>query len=66
MTTTRSREGSRVRARGTDRHVCGQFPENVWLQLMEQAGFRARRLPFRHSDFDGEEHSLLLGLKPDL
>ena len=58
------REGRRVRASAVDRHVCGLFPESVWLELIEQAGFRAKRLPFRHSDFQGEEHSLFVGIKP--
>jgi len=58
------REGRRVRASAVDRHVCGLFPERVWLETIEQAGFRARRLPFRHSDFQDEEHSLFVGIKP--
>jgi SAM-dependent methyltransferase len=58
------RRGSRLQARGPDRHVCGLFPDSVWLKLIEQAGFRAERLPFRHSDFAGEERSVFVGVKP--
>lgn len=33
-----------------DRHVCGLFPRQTWIDLLEQAGFEARAVALRHDD----------------
>jgi SAM-dependent methyltransferase len=44
----RDRDGS-VRVE-RDHHVEGLFPRATWLRLLHDAGFRARRVPFKHSE----------------
>ena len=44
-----------------DRHITGIFPIGVWLRLMEQAGFRAKRLPYPVHE-DGRDGWLLVGV----
>jgi SAM-dependent methyltransferase len=33
-----------------DRHVCGVFPRGLWLDLLSEAGFRARKRTIHHAD----------------
>jgi hypothetical protein len=58
------REGDRVRRSVVDEHVCGLFPEAEWLRTIEDAGFRARVLPFDHSECVGENRRMFFGQKP--
>ena len=44
-----------------DRHITGIFPIDTWLGLMEEAGFRAKRLPYPVHE-DGSEGWLLVGV----
>ena len=44
-----------------DRHITGIFPIGTWLGLMEQAGFRAKRLPYPVHE-DGRNGWLLVGV----
>ncbi len=37
-----------------ERFVEGVFPRDVWLGLVEEAGFEARVLPFEHSEYEGQ------------
>jgi len=37
-----------------DRHVEGLFPVETWLRLIEEVGFGAEAVPFRHSQVDRE------------
>jgi SAM-dependent methyltransferase len=37
-----------------DRHVEGLFAESVWLRVLEESGFAADALRFRHSESPGE------------
>ena len=43
-----------------DRHITGIFPLTTWLSLMEEAGFRAKRLPYPVHE-DGRDGYLLVG-----
>ncbi|HEX2025327.1 MAG TPA: class I SAM-dependent methyltransferase [Actinomycetota bacterium] len=52
------REGERVRIEH-DRHVCGVFPRDVWLGLLEGAGFRAEARVIHHSDEDVSREAFL-------
>ncbi len=58
------REGDRVRRSAVDEHVCGLFPEAEWLRIIEDVGFRARALPFDHSECVGEHRRMFLAQKP--
>lgn len=46
-----------------DRHITGIFSIHVWLGLMEQAGFCAKRLPYPVHE-DGRDGWLLVGVMP--
>ena len=48
-----------------DRHITGVFSIRVWLSLMEQAGFRAKCLPYPVHE-DGRDGYLLVGILPSL
>ena len=44
-----------------DRHITGMFSVRTWLGLMEQAGFRAKRIPYPVHE-DGRDAWLLVGI----
>ena len=44
-----------------DRHITGIFSIRTWLNLIEQAGFRAKRLPYPVHE-DGRDGFLLVGV----
>ncbi len=50
-----------------DRHVMGLFPRAAWLELIAQAGFQARAVPFEPGSEGGVERDLevFVGLRPD-
>ncbi len=58
------RQGRKVRQARLDEHICGLFSERDWLDLIEQVGFRARKLPYEHSTFADHVHFMFLGLRP--
>jgi SAM-dependent methyltransferase len=43
-----------------DRHECGLFAREFWLSEMEEAGFRARSIPFEHSEVPAGSSELFL------
>jgi hypothetical protein len=48
-----------------DRHLCGMFPLESWIQWMKEAGFDVHQRPFTHTDFgEGESDPMLIGVKP--
>jgi SAM-dependent methyltransferase len=48
----------------TDHHLVGLFPRATWIRLLEDVGFSAGRMPYRHSEFaPGEEYELFLATK---
>lgn len=48
-----------------DRHMCGLFSHNTWLQLITQAGFKTQSLPFEHSELEPGSTHVFLGIKPE-
>ena len=36
----------------TDHHTCGLFPRATWLRLFREAGFKAKIIPFEHSELE--------------
>ncbi len=56
-------EGGQIRI-AHDRHILGLFSRDVWLQLIEEAGFLASALPFVHSEIEPGTCELFLGRKP--
>ena len=48
-----------------DRHTCGLFGHDDWLQMMAQVGFEARSLPFEHGEIEPGPAYVFLGHKPD-
>lgn len=49
-----------------DEHTCGLFSKVTWLDLINDAGFVARCLPFEHSEVEPGSTQVFLGLKPEL
>jgi SAM-dependent methyltransferase len=47
-----------------DRHVEGLFRRLEWLEVMEQAGFEPRALPFEHSEIENRSLEMFLGIRP--
>jgi SAM-dependent methyltransferase len=47
-----------------DRHVEGLFPRATWLQILGDVGFRARVVPFEHSELPPGSHEVFVGIKP--
>ena len=47
-----------------DRHILGLFSQEVWIRLINEAGFHARLVPFEHSEVEPDTHVVFLGVKP--
>jgi hypothetical protein len=47
-----------------DRHLEGLFSRADWLRWLEEAGFRAERVVFAHSELEPGSYELFLGRKP--
>lgn len=47
-----------------ERHVLGLFRRDDWLAAMREVGFRARSLPFEHSEIEPGTMQVLVGVKP--
>jgi SAM-dependent methyltransferase len=58
------REGRRVRHVGLDEHVCGLFTERQWMNVIRDAGFKPRKLPYAHSSWERHAHVMFIGIKP--
>jgi SAM-dependent methyltransferase len=49
----------------TDRHLCGIFKLETWLELLKVTGFKVKQLKFTHSTFtEGESYPMLICMKP--
>ena len=48
-----------------DRHVCGIFRRETWIRIISEVGFRARALPFEHSEIEPGSCEVFLGIKPN-
>ena len=48
-----------------DRHVAGLLARAEWLQLLAQAGFEARVVPFEHSELDPTSAEVFVATRPD-
>jgi hypothetical protein len=49
----------------TDRHLCGIFKLETWLELLKATGFKVKRVKFTHSTFtEGESYPMLICVKP--
>ena len=49
----------------TDRHLCGIFKLEIWLELLKATGFKVKQLKFTHSTFtEGESYPMLICMKP--
>ena len=46
-----------------ERHVTGRLPSALWLELLDAAGFDARRIPLEHSEVEAGSHHMFLGVK---
>jgi SAM-dependent methyltransferase len=46
-----------------DHHVLGLFPENTWLSLCREAGFKAEVVPIEHSELEPGSYKGILGKK---
>jgi trans-aconitate methyltransferase len=47
-----------------DRHIEGLFARADWLRLLGDAGFKARAVPFEHSELDPETNEVFVARKP--
>jgi SAM-dependent methyltransferase len=57
------RDGEGVRCE-YDRHTCGLFGREGWLRLTTNAGFRAKAVPFEHSEVEPGTTFVFVGIKP--
>jgi len=49
----------------TDRHLCGIFKLETWLELLKATGFEVKQEKFTHSTFtEGESYPMLICIKP--
>ena len=49
----------------TDRHLCGIFKLETWLELLKATGFEVKQVKFTHSTFtEGESYPMLICIKP--
>jgi len=48
-----------------DRHTCGLFGHDDWLQMVAQRGFEAKAVPVEHREIEPSPAHVFLGLKPD-
>ena len=46
-----------------DKHVCGLFGREEWLEWMRYAGFEARSVPFEHSEIEPGSCEVFLGVR---
>jgi len=59
-----------IRCRGelvihTDRHLCGIFKLETWLNLLKEVGFEVKQMKFEHSTFaEGEYYPMFVCTKP--
>jgi SAM-dependent methyltransferase len=47
-----------------DKHLCGLFHRDDWLQILERVGFIPNALPFDHSEIEPESTEVFIGIKP--
>lgn len=47
-----------------DKHLCGLFSQEQWLQWIGEAGFEARYTPYVHSEIEPGSCDIFIGLKP--
>ena len=59
------REGSDPVRCVHDHHIFGLFGHDDWLRLITQAGFKAKALPFEHSEIEPGSAHVFLGIKPE-
>ena len=57
------RNGKDVEQSVLDKHQCGLFSILDWVKIMGEVGFKAKVLPFNHSEFKDEVHLLFIGVK---
>ena len=58
------REGAGAVRSVLDRHTCGLFDHDDWLQTLTHAGFQAHSLPFEHSQIETGAMYVFVGVKP--
>lgn len=58
------REGAEEVRCVIDRHECGLFSHDDWLQVVTRVGFQAQSLPFVHSEIEPGSMHVFLGIKP--
>ncbi len=47
-----------------ERHLEGLFPRATWLELLEEAGFRARAVPVEHSELEPGSYEVFVATRP--
>lgn len=47
----------------TDRHICGIFPLETWIDLLQETGFKVHKLDFNVSDPEAQTYPLLVCTK---
>jgi hypothetical protein len=49
----------------SDRHLCGIFKLETWLECLKATGFEVKQVKFTHSTFtEGEFYPMLICIKP--
>lgn len=47
-----------------DRHHCGLFGRDQWMEWLRDAGFEPRKVPFEHSELEPGSAELFVAIKP--
>jgi trans-aconitate methyltransferase len=48
-----------------DKHTCGLFSHQTWMDIISHVGFKAQSLPFEHSEIEPGTTEVFLGIKPE-
>ena len=49
----------------SDRHLCGIFKLETWLEFLKATGFEVKQVKFTHPTFtEGESYPMLICIKP--
>jgi SAM-dependent methyltransferase len=47
-----------------DRHIDGLFSRETWLRLLERTGFRAKSVPFEHTELEPGSAEVFVAIRP--
>ncbi len=57
------REGNKFWQSDIDEHICGLYSEKEWMDSISSAGFIPKKVPYKHSEFEKDNHCMFVGIK---